>query len=70
MQGLTGSRPGAPRAAQMQYAMKDTIRSFIAVELDDPTRAAVAGVQDTLKRSGARVRWSQPQNIHLDVRFV
>jgi 2'-5' RNA ligase len=48
------------------------MRAFIAVELDDDVRAAVARVVRTLREgpSGESVRWAQPENLHVTVRFL
>jgi 2'-5' RNA ligase len=46
------------------------IRSFIAVELPDEIRHALAGVQEHLKRNVAGVRWVGPTSIHLTLKFL
>jgi 2'-5' RNA ligase len=50
----------------------DTIRAFIAVELDAAARAAVARVIRALQGApGAeRVRWVRPENLHMTLRFL
>jgi len=50
----------------------DTIRAFIAVELDGTARAAVARVIRTLRGvpGGERVRWVRPGNLHMTLRFL
>lgn len=49
-----------------------TIRSFIAVELSDEARAALADLQDHLKRvaPAQTVRWTVPESIHLTLHFL
>ena len=46
------------------------IRSFIAIDLPNETRRALASVQEQLKRSQARVRWVNPHSIHLTLKFL
>jgi 2'-5' RNA ligase len=46
------------------------IRSFIAIELPQETREALAFVQEQLKQSNARVRWVNPSSIHLTLKFL
>jgi 2'-5' RNA ligase len=46
------------------------IRSFIAIDLPEETRRALAEIQEQLKQSGARVRWVNPGSIHLTLKFL
>ncbi len=51
------------------------MRLFLAVDLDEPTRRAVArlarGLADRLAASFKRgARWVEPDNLHLTVRFI
>jgi 2'-5' RNA ligase len=46
------------------------IRSFIAIDLPDATRQALAAVQEQLKQSRATVRWVKPGSIHLTLKFL
>lgn len=52
--------------------MAEQIRTFIAVELEQPQRAALAQVQETFKRerAGQYVRWVAPAGIHLTLKFL
>jgi len=45
-------------------------RVFIAIELPDAVRAQVERLQEKLKESGADVKWVEPQNIHLTLKFI
>jgi 2'-5' RNA ligase len=45
------------------------IRAFLAIELPDALRSALAQVQEELKRSRADVRWVPVGNIHLTLKF-
>jgi len=46
------------------------MRAFIAVELPDAVRAALARVQQALAESRADVKWVEPENLHLTMRFL
>lgn len=50
----------------------DTIRGFVAIELEDPLHKELAKVQSLLKEKIAadEVRWVNPQNIHLTIKFL
>ncbi len=52
--------------------MSEQVRTFIAVELEQPQRAALGKVQETLKRerAGRYVRWVAPEGIHLTLKFL
>jgi 2'-5' RNA ligase len=45
------------------------IRSFLAIELPETIRRKIEEVQKELKLSHADVRWVNPQNIHLTLKF-
>ena len=46
------------------------MRAFLAVELPRPTQTMLAGVQRTLAEAGADVKWVEPHNLHVTVRFL
>jgi len=48
------------------------IRSFVAIELDDATRRAVAATIQRLRAGpgGDRVRWLRPEALHVTLRFL
>ncbi|MDD4953710.1 MAG: RNA 2',3'-cyclic phosphodiesterase [Candidatus Omnitrophica bacterium] len=46
------------------------MRSFIAIELPRKFKDTLAKIQDRLEVSGADVKWVQPQNIHLTLKFL
>jgi 2'-5' RNA ligase len=56
------------------------IRTFIAIELDEPLRAAIGGVQAGVRRTlerelrrsapDARIQWVKPESIHLTLKFL
>jgi len=48
------------------------IRAFIAVELPDPLRQAVAALQTTLREAerGITITWVEPANLHFTLKFL
>ena len=52
--------------------MDETIRAFIAIELDDGVRSALARLTRALRErpGGDRVRWVRPENLHVTLRFL
>jgi 2'-5' RNA ligase len=50
----------------------EILRTFIAVELDEPLRIAIASVQEKLKRQvpAGSVKWVAPDGIHLTLKFL
>jgi 2'-5' RNA ligase len=46
------------------------MRTFIAIELSEEIRSALGQVQSHLKYAGADVKWVNPQNIHLTLKFL
>lgn len=49
----------------------EEIRAFIAIELPDHIRSALAELQNTLKkREAAAVKWVAPGSIHLTLKFL
>ncbi|HPB67698.1 MAG TPA: RNA 2',3'-cyclic phosphodiesterase [Candidatus Omnitrophota bacterium] len=48
----------------------DTIRSFIAVELQKPVQDALQKIQEQLKTCHPDVKWVKPANIHLTLKFL
>ena len=52
--------------------MGDTLRAFIAMELDAPARAAAAAVARALRAQpgGDAVRWVREESLHVTLRFL
>ena len=50
----------------------EILRTFIAIELDEPLRIALRSVQDKLKRHvpPGSVKWVGPDGIHLTLKFL
>lgn len=48
----------------------EKIRTFIAIKLTSEIISGISRVQEELKRSGAKVKWVWPENIHLTLKFL
>jgi 2'-5' RNA ligase len=46
------------------------LRAFIAIELPESLRSALAGLQQDLQQCKADIRWVKPDNIHLTLKFL
>jgi 2'-5' RNA ligase len=46
------------------------IRTFIAVDLGKELRSRCIDMQETLARSGANVKWVEPENLHITLLFL
>lgn len=46
------------------------MRAFIAIELPKNIKASLTGLQEELKTSGADIKWVEPENIHLTLKFL
>lgn len=46
------------------------MRTFVAIEIDDGPRAALAEASTTLSTAGADVRWVRPELFHLTLKFL
>jgi len=46
------------------------MRAFIAIELPQEIKDYLARLQAKLKKSGADIKWVEPQNIHLTLKFL
>lgn len=50
--------------------MSEMIRSFIAIELPESLHKELADLQKILKKSNADVKWVNPENIHITLKFL
>jgi 2'-5' RNA ligase len=50
--------------------MGELIRTFIAIEIPDSIKAAMADVQGALRKTGADVGWTRPEGVHLTLKFL
>ena len=46
------------------------MRIFIAIELPEEIKRAIAALQDDLRLARAEVSWPKPENIHLTLKFL
>lgn len=46
------------------------MRSFIAIELPDKIKTFLSCLQEKLKRTASDVKWVEPRNIHLTLKFL
>ncbi len=47
-----------------------SLRTFIAVEIDEPIREAAGRLIERLRTAGADLTWVAPRNMHLTVKFL
>jgi len=50
--------------------MPETIRAFIAIELNKDIQDGLAKIQAELRSGRADVKWVKPQNMHLTLKFL
>jgi len=46
------------------------MRAFVAVEMSEDIRGAVATLVEELRRYGGPVKWVEPRNLHLTLKFL
>jgi RNA 2',3'-cyclic 3'-phosphodiesterase len=46
------------------------LRCFIAIEIPEAIKRTIAGSVESLKKSGADVKWLLPENIHITLQFL
>ncbi len=46
------------------------MRTFIAIELPNEVKAALAALQNDLRQARADVAWTKPDNLHLTLKFL
>ncbi len=58
-------------SGQIQAARGDEVwRLFVGIRLPPEVRASLVRAQDRLRRTGARVSWVRPENLHLTLVFL
>jgi len=50
--------------------MTQTIRTFVAVEMDPAIRKGAQGLIEKFRAAGAEVSWTAPENMHLTLKFL
>ncbi len=48
----------------------ETVRAFIAAQIDDRLREALSGVIGELEKSDPYVKWIKPENLHVTLKFL
>ncbi|SRR6266404_4440959 len=51
-------------------AKKDSVRTFICIEIPDSISERIGNLQTQLKAIDAQVSWTKPSNIHLTLKFL
>ncbi|MFW6132293.1 MAG: RNA 2',3'-cyclic phosphodiesterase [Planctomycetota bacterium] len=46
------------------------MRTFIALDIDEETRKALAPLERSVPRRGAKIRWTAPDNLHVTLHFL
>jgi len=46
------------------------VRSFVAIEVEEPARAAIAAYLTTLRARVEHVAWTPPENLHVTLKFL
>lgn len=49
---------------------RDSIRTFIAIEIPESIKDKIARLQRGLKKTEAQVSWTRPSNVHLTLKFL
>src|SRR6185369_17945967 len=49
---------------------KDTVRTFVCIEIPDSISERIGNLQTELKAIDAQVSWTKPSNIHLTLKFL
>lgn len=49
---------------------RDTIRTFIAVEIPESIKSRIELLQEPLRQIEAKVSWTKPSNVHLTLKFL
>ncbi len=50
--------------------MRPPIRAFIAIDLDERVKRELARVQERLKAAEADIKWNEPKDMHLTLKFL
>jgi 2'-5' RNA ligase len=50
--------------------MNTTLRTFIAIEINDHVRRELTSLQDKLREANADVKWTEPENLHITIKFL
>jgi len=50
--------------------MNTTLRTFIAIDINDHIRQELTTIQDKLRAANADVKWTEPENLHITIKFL
>jgi 2'-5' RNA ligase len=50
--------------------MKESVRTFICIEIPETIKRRIDRLQATIKSVGAQVSWTKPSSIHLTLKFL
>jgi RNA 2',3'-cyclic 3'-phosphodiesterase len=53
-----------------RHYASELMRTFIAIEIPSEIKSALAALQTELRRAGADVSWTKPENLHLTLNFL
>lgn len=67
---MSGSRTRGPGERPARAGGDETVRAFVALELDERLRVALAGLQQSLKPRLGSCRLVRPDGVHLTLRFL
>ncbi|HKA18323.1 MAG TPA: RNA 2',3'-cyclic phosphodiesterase [Blastocatellia bacterium] len=59
-----------PKRNDQEKIRRQTIRTFICIEIPDSIKSRIAKLQDTLRKIDAQISWTKPSNIHLTLKFL
>jgi 2'-5' RNA ligase len=55
---------------RIERGKKDSIRTFVCIEVPRPIKERIESLQRSLKKNEAQVSWVKPANIHLTIKFL
>ena len=65
-----GRRGAASAGAPTVPTTTDSVRAFVALDLDHDVRVRLAGLSESLRGSFPALRWVRPEGMHLTLRFL
>src|SRR5215831_13343722 len=59
-----------PKSNKEEKPRRETIRTFICIEVPDSIKSRIGKLQETLRQIDAQISWTKPSNIHLTLKFL
>jgi 2'-5' RNA ligase len=59
-----------PRRSVHDTKSRDTVRTFVCIEVPEAIKERIRRLQDLLREQNANVSWVKPSNIHLTLKFL